>query len=98
MFYLNVYIGYITKVRIDNGWELPVFKVTDKMMNMGYTDILQCFGEVKSTCKYDTRVDYVYCSQSCNIIDNVVSARVIEGVKFSDHLPVVCEFRENIIK
>lgn len=41
-------------------WEVPVTHVTDKILGLGYIDALTDCKTVMPTCRFDTRVDYIY--------------------------------------
>lgn len=83
----------IISSRQSNFWEEPMSKVTDKMKVLGYKDTWnlakQRNGSI-STCWTNTRVDYVYLSQSLMKENSIqVTSCDHEDIALSDHSPVI---------
>lgn len=83
--------GNIEKTRKENKWEPPKTLLTE-IIAQNYIDCLQKYGQVSPTCRFDTRVDYIFINE---IFEKSVSnikteVHVNNG---SDHKPVVMSFK-----
>ncbi len=58
--YTNTEWQRISEVRAKNDWEGPKTNVTSTLSQLGYIDVLSLSKTVVPTCRFDTRVDYIY--------------------------------------
>ncbi len=83
----------IASVRMRNSWESPQVEV---MENVRKRDLIDCWesmgrrGEV-GTCRFDTRIDYVFTSKSMAAEHPLVRCEHVQ-VSASDHNMVLAEF------
>jgi hypothetical protein len=74
----------IAAVRKLSNWEIPTNELTLKISEE-YHDCVKEKGFIKSTSRYNTRIDYIYTKQ----IDLVHHAEIL-NIEGSDHKPVIC--------
>ena len=82
--------GNIYEIRKYGKWELPVHQLTDKIKD-NWLDSKQYISQssILETCRYNTRIDYIYISNNIN----VKSYNVIETMPhISDHNLVTITF------
>lgn len=81
----------IEKTRKENKWEPPKTLLTE-IIGQNYIDCLQKYGQVSPTCRFDTRVDYIFINNTFESQLSEFEARVIQN-SGSDHNPVVMSFK-----
>ena len=87
----------ITRIKKQNGRELPVNELTTVMKERGYVDCWQMSASKVgplSTCRYGTRIDYIWVSTSFIERFTPVHTDTIDmiGPGITDHNMVVCSF------
>jgi exonuclease III len=75
----------IASIRKLSNWEIPTNELTLKILEE-YHDCVKEKGIIKSTSRYNTRIDYIYTKQ----IDLVHHAEIL-NIEGSDHKPVICD-------
>jgi hypothetical protein len=80
-------------IRAEGQWEEPLTFVTDTMMKWGYQDVLAEFGTPASTCRFDTRVDYIYRFPQLLGTSSDTVAFIADSQGSSDHNLVIFEFK-----
>lgn len=78
---------YIFNERKQNKWELPTSELIDRI-EKSYVDTWSFVGKfpIKSTCAFDTRIDYIFVSNVNKI--KIEKSNRIEEEMTSDHYPV----------
>ena len=79
----------IEQSRKDTQWESCRTDVVGKILGdnvLGFQDVLGDFGKVRPTCRFDTRIDYIFVPR-CDLF-YVKDASVVESGDASDHKPV----------
>lgn len=75
----------IEKIRLQNNWEPPLNLVSEEMSKSHF----DCLPPYRSTCKYNSRIDYIFCTfDHKKFISNV---KILDEVTASDHKPVICD-------
>jgi len=98
--YTEEYLGEITNTRYRSRWELPVFDVTNFMLEKQYVDFYQKINKMKEfpaedyyvgTCRYNTRIDYIWISKDLSeLIDwENSSCEIDRKCNLSDHYPII---------
>lgn len=82
----------IAKIRKENKWEAPKTVLSELIVESKHVDCLQKYGNVSPTCKFDTRVDYIFMNETFEKSITNVDIRVHVS-KGSDHNPVVMTFK-----
>eukprot|EP01122_Echinamoeba_exundans_P004132 TRINITY_DN14147_c0_g1_i1.p1 TRINITY_DN14147_c0_g1~~TRINITY_DN14147_c0_g1_i1.p1 ORF type:complete len:276 (-),score=17.55 TRINITY_DN14147_c0_g1_i1:546-1373(-) len=97
--YSQEYLAQIAKVRARGRWEEPRFDVVKRMLSLRYIDALDRLrpdlkDREKSTCRFGTRIDYVWVSPSlAEKIDWARSSASLVGGKISDHQAIAIKFQ-----
>ena len=75
----------IENVRLQNKWEVPLNLVSEEMSKSHF----DCLPPYRSTCKYNSRIDYIFCTfDHKKFISDV---KILDEITASDHKPVVCD-------
>jgi deoxyribonuclease-4 len=84
----------IIQLRKVNHWEPPRFEVYNYLKDNGYVDL---FEKVNNpTCRFDTRVDYIWKSPLHSDIPNIkIEGLETLNLKGSDHSPIVATIKMN---
>jgi endonuclease/exonuclease/phosphatase family metal-dependent hydrolase len=84
--YTDEELAVIEKSRKESNWEAPTFELIDEIEKK-YQDALSLSNGVQSTCRFLTRVDYIF---TFGLAQN--SSFVIDSLKTSDHQIVALDF------
>lgn len=80
----------IINSRAESHWEAPQTEIIGKIIERNYSDVLSDFKAVVPTCKFDTRVDYIFTYG----FTPAARSFVLDSQNTSDHKIVVADFVE----
>ncbi len=85
----------ITRIRAQNSWELPRTDVTTRMKSIGFKDTWELAGRPPpiKTCRFDTRIDYIYANDKFLELFTVEKVIVVDD-DASDHNMVIATFKK----
>ena len=84
----------VAGVRAVNQWEAPTSELTDMLRTHGPLDCWSTLGfRAASTCRFNTRIDYVFANRALLERSEVVSCEIVPTRGATDHELVVAEFR-----
>eukprot|EP01080_Neovahlkampfia_damariscottae_P003124 gene3124-5294_t len=81
----------IEKVRRDGFWEKPKTKLIH-LIEEDFVDIWSQFEKVTPTCRYNTRIDYIFVNKTSLKDIKVKSIEKIDEDEISDHNPILMKF------
>lgn len=81
----------ITKIRKQNNWEAPKTVLSELIAKNKCIDCLQKYGKPVPTCRFDTRVDYIFINETFQKLISNIQVQVYSS-QGSDHNPVVMSF------
>lgn len=79
----------IAQVRRQSLWEPPQHTLLDRIEAAGFIDTGEA-GVIRGTCRFDTRVDYIFQGAKCRL--TVANYEIIDGRHVSDHDVVIADF------
>ncbi len=81
-------------MRARNSWEVPRVDLTAKVKSRGFVDCWERFGRPRpvKTCRFDTRIDYIFTSNSLLADHELLNVATIEDAA-SDHNLVYADFK-----
>lgn len=86
----------VARVREKSHWEAPVSNLTDTLRDNGMVDCWDCARSAPplplSTCRYDTRIDYIFLDKAMYERTRVHQCEVVPTRGATDHELVVAEF------
>eukprot|EP00094_Tigriopus_californicus_P000649 TCALIF_00630-PA protein Name:"Similar to CEP85 Centrosomal protein of 85 kDa (Homo sapiens)" AED:0.09 eAED:0.09 QI:0/0.75/0.55/1/1/1/9/88/730 len=93
--YTESHWAELSETRRKNAWESPHVDVTNKIKSLGFHDLWMKAGEPKpvGTCRFGTRIDYVYASPGWMNLFQLVSVDHVDSTA-SDHRMVMANQRQ----
>ena len=81
----------ILKIRKKNFWEFPKSNLIH-LIEKDFIDIWSKYDKIQPTCRYDTRIDYIFLSKMNQDDFEIKSILRIDDIEISDHYPILLKF------